>query len=237
MTKLRHNEYPNELTEYRQTCGVEDRALLEILAPEKGTYKDLAIKAWGALRRNWHSNPYNIKYHSEHGFRFWWIEQELESVKEARVLPHYMKLKESEKKQFIRMLAENTNALVKTLRDLGLDGSLLYCESQIRGNWHIYEDQSDKVKEWFDKDGSEKIPLSRIIEFVGERAKNKISKSTYLAKQGKNAEAVAFIRLLTKARQEHPCYRKPLYGVSATFTNLLYGTDYDESSARKIVLG
>ena len=235
MTKPRHNEYPHELTEYRQLCKKEDLSLLEILAPIDGSYSDLAMKSWVVLHKRWHRNPYNIEHHRGRGFRFWWLEEELARIKDSRTLPKYMQLKESDKATHITKLKEASSFLINSLKNLELDGSFLYCHSKLRGDFHIYEDQQDKIKLWFDEDGSEKILLSLIIEFATKRAIDKIKEAEYYGKQGKNALAVIFLRRLILAHRESHAYGTALYGIAATFTNLLYDTNYDESAARKLM--
>jgi len=236
MRRINSKIYPEGLEEYRKICNKEELYLLEILAPIDSPYTVDAVKAWKSLYNRWHKNPYNIKYHGAYGYRFWWIANELDRIESARILPKYEQLTESEKVS-TQELAKSSAYLTKQFKDLELDGSFLHCHSKLFGDWHIYEDVRDRDKLWFDEHGSETIPLSRIIEFACKRAVDKLKEAEYHGKQGKNALAVAFLsRLLKEHSAERIAYGKPLYSISALFTNLLYNTNYDESSARKLFI-
>lgn len=235
MKRLNSNVYPEGLEEYRKNCDEEELYLLEILAPIDSSYTNDAVKAWKSLYNRWHKNPYNIKHHGAYGYRFWWITNELDRIRRARILPKYEQLTESEKVSIRQELAKSSAYITKQLKDFELDGSLLHLPSKLFGDWHIYEDVRDRDKPYVKEHGSKTIHLSQIIEFACERAINTLKEAEYHGKQGRNASAVAFLRrLLEEHSAENIAYGKPLYGISALFTNLLYDTNYDESSARKL---
>ncbi len=247
MRRHKNTEYPAYLEDYREICLSRldstdpsfkaHGTLLEVLAPKNSTNTPEAVKIWRNLHERWHKDDYNKQNHNGFGFRFWWLTSELDRVIESQKTPQYATLRVSERKDLADEIQSLGNRLSKLFQKHELDGHLIHYKSLLFGEWHIYEDCRDKDKEWLSEHGSEKILLSIVIDFCTKRAVGILSEAEHVAKKGKNAAAVIFIRKLVTAHNESIAYGTPLYEVAAIFTNWLYQTNYDASSARKIVLG
>lgn len=246
MPRHKTGGYPTYLEDYRKICLSYENytdgslkkhgELLEILAPANSADTPEAIRIWQNLYKRWHADKSNKENHSGFGFRFWWLTSELDRVMESQKTPQYATLRVSERNELAEELQNMGNRLSRLLREHELDGNLLHYKSLLFGDWHVYEDCRDKDKEWLEKNGSEKILISTIIDFCSRRAVKILNEAEHVAKNGKNAAAVIFIRKLVTEHNESIAYGQPLYEVAATFTNWLYQTNYDTSSARKLIL-
>ena len=245
MPRHKTGGYPPYLEDYRKICLSYENytdgsfkkhgELLELLAPPNSANTPEAIKIWQNLYKRWHVDQYNKQNHNGFGFRFWWLTSELDRVMESQKTPQYATLRVSERKDLGDEIQRLGNKLSQLFQKHELDGHLIHYKSLLFGEWHIYEDCRDKDKEWLVETGSEKILLSRIIDFFAVRAVGILNEAEHVAKNGKNASAVIFIRKLVTQHNETIAYGQPLYAVAATFTNWLYQTNYDTSSARKLI--
>lgn len=201
----------------------EQYELLKILANENSPYRDELIKVWKTLEKHEFCKHESTIY----GFRCHWVYRILERVSLAQKMPPYFYISAKERTALKNDIERLSNELVKKYKAYGLDTNLFFSQSRIFGNWHIYEDYSDANKQRIDQENPDKILTSRIIEFLAERAVDKIEDSKIKGKASKNVKAISFARNLYDANKEK--YGQPLNEVISIITNSLFQTNYNES--------
>ncbi len=108
-----------------------------------------------------------------------------------------------------------------------LDVQLVHVDGNNFNGFYFYEDFSDSNQGRIDDAGDHKLAVSWLVQSVAKRAQKIIEDQPVLAKGGKNAEAVRFIRTFFNLHES--LYRAQLLANVAAATNALYATSYLES--------
>ena len=219
------------------------RAILLKIEPDyyyPETYIDVALKLteqnpelvamWKTLERQ------EINTLKRHGCELHddlWVRAFLESAHNASSLPPYHYVSQQEREELISEIIKLSNQLKRLLKANGLDPHIIFNDGVIFNGFYIFEDFDWSNRARIEESGTIKLKVSELLDRIAERSRDKITEEPLPGKAAKNVKAIRFVRIMTKNNLRY--FEKPLNKVIATAANVLFDTQYTESSVRKLL--
>ncbi len=162
-----------------------------------------------------------------------WVYIFLERVAGASDFPPFYDKSTADRLELSNSISKLSRALSRLLIANKLDCHLVHVNGAILNGIEVYEDFVEKNQERINLKGNKKIKFSEVLKHISDRAIQKISEVSTNGNAGPNVAAIRFARIIDWYNVEW--YEKPLYSVTATATNALYGTKYCEADIYALV--
>ncbi|BAN24651.1 hypothetical protein BRPE64_ACDS28970 [Caballeronia insecticola] len=198
---------------------------LELL--ERLTTNEACVKMWVALeRRSYAADAPEF----DDGL---WVLAFLAGVAEALSLPRHQSASSADRKNIAERLRKISDEISRIFAAYDLDFNLVQLNGAVFDGLYVFEDFGESNQARIAAAGDSLLPASDLVRNILQRSIEQVETVAH-AKQGANADAVRFIRLMAKRNQL--VYGEVLNAVIATATNALYGTAYADSDVRNLLI-
>jgi hypothetical protein len=162
-----------------------------------------------------------------------WVWGFLRAAANASNLPPYHYMTAQDRRDLSDKILGLAKDLVRALEVNGLDAHLVHNDGKIFNGYFLYEDFGESNRTRFDIAGASKLKASELISRMAERSKEKINEEPIPGKNGPNARAIRFVRLIAARNKRN--FDQPLNAVTAAAANAVFGTSYAASDIKKLL--
>ncbi|WP_224983565.1 hypothetical protein [Geomonas agri] len=193
-----------------------------------GTEQPALLEMWVTLEKYEMKNP---RFHeiSEDC----WVYIFLEKVASAMDFPRAHDKNTADRLELSDSISKLSSELANLLRRNELDCHIVHLPGPIFKGFMVYEDLVQKRQDRIDSQGMIKVKFSEMLNVIAGRAKDIIAEAPTSGKFGTNAAARRFARIINDHNINR--YGSPLFHVTATATNALYGTNYVKGDIHALV--
>ncbi len=161
-----------------------------------------------------------------------WVWAFLSAAKEASTLPAFHYTSSLKRRELSDKIERYSRYLSDILKQNNLDGQLFHNDGKMFHGFYIYEDYGESNRARIDNAKIPKISVSRVIQRISERAREKIANEPIPGKAGRNNKVIRFIRIISNRNVSH--FDSPLNKVTATAANAIFGTNYTAFDITKL---
>lgn len=156
-----------------------------------------------------------------------WVWAFLEVATRAYQLPRFHHYSAKQRQDLARKINKLTSTLASEIEQNGLDFHLIYSGGKLFPGFYVYEDYGESNQARIEATGLSKLQATDFIRQLSARCEERLLVEPVSGKAGVNAQAIRFLRMI--AKRNEMMYGSPLHRVTATATNAVYGTSYEES--------
>lgn len=156
-----------------------------------------------------------------------WVWAFLSAAADAANIPEFHNLNAKKRNQLAEKISKQARLLAELLQKNELDAHLVYLQAGIFDGFYLYESFSQETRAYIDKARLKKLALSGLLISMNQDCSERLLDEPEKGKQGKNAHAIRFIRVLGKRNTRR--YGSSLNSVLMAAANAIFDTQYSES--------